>query len=154
MPVLLNVLLGVPQMLSNIQMILICVAVRTTNFFRFVSPSLMLHIIMQTDVLPALSMCFEPPESGLLSRPPRNVRKDRLANFRLLLHAYGFLGVLESLCAMSMSVFLLSSSLALPFGGLTLVTFCMQVILVSPGQRRTLLIVSGKVRQLPCCADE
>jgi sodium/potassium-transporting ATPase subunit alpha len=63
-------------------------------------------MIIQTDVLPALSMCFEPPESGLLSRPPRNVRKDRLANFRLLLHAYGFLGVLESLCAMSMSVFL------------------------------------------------
>ena len=109
---------------------------------------------MQTDVLPALSMCFEPPESGLLSRPPRNVRKDRLANFRLLLHAYGFLGVLESLCAMSMSVFLLSSSLALPFGGLTLVTFCMQVILVSPGQRRAFLIVSGKVWQLPCRAHE
>ncbi|KAH9035191.1 sodium-potassium ATPase [Lactarius pseudohatsudake] len=80
MPILLNVVLGVPQMLSNIQMILICVA---------------------TDVLPALSMCFEPPESGLLSRPPRNIRKDRLANVRLLLHAYGFLGILESLCAMS-----------------------------------------------------
>ena len=66
--------------------------------------SLTLHITWQTDVLPALSMCFEPPESGLLSRPPRNVRKDRLANSRLLLHAYGFLGILESLCAMSMSV--------------------------------------------------
>jgi magnesium-transporting ATPase (P-type) len=63
------------------------------------------RITTQTDVLPALSMCFEPPESGLLNRPPRNVRTDRLANFRLLLHAYGFLGVLESLCAMSMSVF-------------------------------------------------
>src|ERR1700761_5098532 len=116
MPVLLNVLLGVPQMLSNIQMILICVAVRTTYPFRFVSPTLTLHIIMQTDVLPALSMCFEPPESGLLSRPPRNVRKHRLPNFRLFLHAYGFLGGLESLCAMSMSVFLLPSSLALHFG--------------------------------------
>ena len=108
MPVLLNVCLGVPQMLSNIQMILICVAVRTT---RSVWRLLTFRITMQTDVLPALSMCFEPPESGLLNRPPRNVRTDRLANFRLLLHAYGFLGVLESLCAMSMSVvFLLSSS--------------------------------------------
>ncbi|KAF8263726.1 sodium-potassium ATPase [Lactarius quietus] len=101
MPIILNVVLGVPQMLSNIQMILICVA---------------------TDVLPALSMCFEPPESGLLSRPPRNVRKDRLANFRLLLHAYGFLGILESLCAMSMSFWYLQvngvpfSSLAGKFG--------------------------------------
>ncbi|KAI9451513.1 sodium-potassium ATPase [Lactarius psammicola] len=96
MPIVLNVVLGVPQMLSNIQMILICVA---------------------TDVLPALSMCFEPPESGLLSRPPRNVRKDRLANFRLLLHAYGFLGVLESLCAMSMSFWYLQSK-GIPFTSL------------------------------------
>ena len=32
MPVLLNVLLGVPQMLSNIQMILICVAVCTNSY--------------------------------------------------------------------------------------------------------------------------
>lgn len=101
MPILLNVLIGVPQMLSNIQMILICVA---------------------TDVLPALSMCFEPPESGLLSRAPRNVHTDRLADWRLLLHAYGFLGVTESLCAMSMSFWYLQrngvpfSSLALGFG--------------------------------------
>ncbi|KAI0064852.1 sodium-potassium ATPase [Artomyces pyxidatus] len=101
MPILLNVLIGVPQMLSNIQMILICVA---------------------TDVLPALSMCFEPPESGLLARPPRDVRKDRLADWRLLLHAYGFLGMLESLCAMAMSFWFLQrrgvpfSSLALGFG--------------------------------------
>ncbi|KAH9955492.1 hypothetical protein BC827DRAFT_1236737 [Russula dissimulans] len=101
MPILLNILIGVPQMLSNIQMILICVA---------------------TDVLPALSMCLEPPESGLLSRPPRNVRTERLANGRLLLQAYGFLGILESLCAMSMSFWYLQrngvpfSSLALKFG--------------------------------------
>lgn len=52
---------------------------------------------------------MEPPESGLLSRPPRNVRKERLANLRLLLQAYGFLGIIESVCAMSMSVFLLSN---------------------------------------------
>ncbi|KAI0246247.1 sodium-potassium ATPase [Lactifluus subvellereus] len=101
MPILLNVLIGVPQMLSNIQMILICVA---------------------TDVLPALSMCLEPPESGLLSRPPRNVRKERLANSRLLLQAYGLLGIIESLCAMAMSFWYLQrngvpfSSLALQFG--------------------------------------
>jgi sodium/potassium-transporting ATPase subunit alpha len=101
MPIVLNVIIGVPQMLSNIQMILICVG---------------------TDVLPALSMCLEPPESGLLSRPPRNVRKERLANWRLLLQAYGFLGIIESLCAMSMSFWYLQrngvpfSSLALKFG--------------------------------------
>ncbi|KDQ57331.1 hypothetical protein JAAARDRAFT_194477 [Jaapia argillacea MUCL 33604] len=101
MPIVLNILIGVPQMLSNIQMILICVA---------------------TDVLPALSLCLEQPESGLLLRKPRNVRKDRLANWRLILQAYGFLGVLESLCAMAMSFWYLQrkgvpfSSLALGFG--------------------------------------
>ena len=59
----------------------------------------------QTDVLPALSLCMEPPEHGLLLRKPRNVKKDRLADGKLLLHAYGFLGIMESLCAMTMLVF-------------------------------------------------
>ena len=58
----------------------------------------------QTDVLPALSLCLEKPETGLLERPPRNIKKERLADLRLLLQAYGFLGILESLCALSMWV--------------------------------------------------
>ncbi|KAF5309044.1 hypothetical protein D9619_013557 [Psilocybe cf. subviscida] len=98
MPVLCNILIGVPQMLSNIQMIIICVA---------------------TDVLPALSLCLEPPEHGLLLRRPRNVKKDRLADWRLLLHAYGFLGVLESLCAMSMAFWYLQRN-GVPFSLLAL----------------------------------
>ncbi|ELU39770.1 sodium-potassium ATPase [Rhizoctonia solani AG-1 IA] len=77
MPILLNILIGVPQMLSSLQMIIICVG---------------------TDVLPALSLALEKPEQGLLSRRPRNVKTDRLADWKLLLHAYGFIGVLESLC--------------------------------------------------------
>lgn len=101
MPILFNILFGLPQMLSNIQMIVICVA---------------------TDVLPALSMCLEKPETGLLQRKPRNVKKDRLVNWKLLLQAYGFLGVLETLCAMSMSFWYLKrhgvpfSTLFLGFG--------------------------------------
>ncbi|KAI0936197.1 hypothetical protein AcV5_004394 [Taiwanofungus camphoratus] len=101
MPMLLNMLIGVPQMLSNIQMILICVA---------------------TDVLPALSLCLEDPEMGLLERKPRDVTRERLVDWRLLLHAYGFLGMAESLCAMSMSFWYLQrhgvpfSNLALGFG--------------------------------------
>ncbi|BEI81001.1 hypothetical protein CcaverHIS002_0201610 [Cutaneotrichosporon cavernicola] len=74
MPILLNVLIGVPQMLSSIQMIIICCL---------------------TDVLPAVSMCFEKPEAGLLTRRPRDTKKDKLVDWKLLLHAYGFLGVLE-----------------------------------------------------------
>jgi sodium/potassium-transporting ATPase subunit alpha len=82
MPVLLNVLLGLPQVLSNIQMILICVV---------------------TDVLPAISLCFEKPEAGLLTRPPRNTKTDKLVNLKFLGHAYFFLGIMESLCACSMA---------------------------------------------------
>jgi sodium/potassium-transporting ATPase subunit alpha len=87
MPILLNVLLGLPQALSSIQMILICVV---------------------TDVLPAISMCFEKPEAGLLLRKPRNTKTDRLVDWKLLFHAYFFLGLLESLCAMSMAFWYLN----------------------------------------------
>ncbi|KAF6760413.1 sodium-potassium ATPase [Ephemerocybe angulata] len=98
MPIIFNIVFGLPQMLSNIQMIIICVG---------------------TDVLPALSMCMEPPESGLLQRKPRNVKTDRLVDWKLLLHAYGFLGVLESLAAMSMSFWYLRRK-GVPFSNLFL----------------------------------
>ncbi|RSH91845.1 hypothetical protein EHS25_009215 [Saitozyma podzolica] len=103
MPILLNVLLGLPQILSNLQMIIICVV---------------------TDVLPAISLCFEKPEAGLLTRPPRNTKKDKLVNLKLLGHAYLFLGVIESLCACSMAFWYLQrqgfmfSDLVLAYGGL------------------------------------
>lgn len=98
MPVLLNVIFGIhnhiyscassltyipivglPQALSSIQMILICVA---------------------TDVLPALSLVYEKPEADLLTRKPRDRQKDRLADWKLICHAYFFIGILESLTAM------------------------------------------------------
>ncbi|KDE09319.1 hypothetical protein MVLG_00635 [Microbotryum lychnidis-dioicae p1A1 Lamole] len=80
MPVLVNVFFGLPQVLSNIQMILICAVI---------------------DVLPALSLCFEKPEADLLLRKPRDRKKERLADARLLGHAYFFLGVPETLTAMT-----------------------------------------------------
>lgn len=79
MPIILNTIFGVPQALSSIQMIIICVF---------------------TDVGPALSMVFEKPEADLLTRKPRDRKKERLVDIRLLLHAYGFIGILESFTAM------------------------------------------------------
>ncbi|KAJ7499936.1 hypothetical protein FB451DRAFT_1385591 [Mycena latifolia] len=79
-PILLNVLAGVPQALSSIHMIIICVV---------------------TDVLPALSLVYEAPEADLLLRKPRNRKTDRLADVRLLGHAYLFLGLLETLSSMT-----------------------------------------------------
>jgi sodium/potassium-transporting ATPase subunit alpha len=54
-----------------------------------------------TDVLPALSLVYEAPEADLLLRKPRNRKKDRLADVRLLCHAYLFLGILETLSSMT-----------------------------------------------------
>ncbi|KAN0065286.1 hypothetical protein ACQY0O_001121 [Thecaphora frezii] len=70
--VLLSFFFGLPQILGNVQMILICVG---------------------TDLFPSLSLCFEKPESDLLKRKPRNVKKDRLADWKLLVHAYFFVGL-------------------------------------------------------------
>jgi len=98
MPILLNIVFGLPQILSSIQMIIICVA---------------------TDVIPAMSLCMEPPEHGLLLRKPRNVKKDRLADWKLILHGYGFLGIAESLCAMTMAFWYLQRH-GVPFSSMVL----------------------------------
>lgn len=49
-----------------------------------------------TDVFPALTMVYEKPEADLLARPPRDTKKDQLADARLLCHAYLFIGIMES----------------------------------------------------------
>lgn len=70
--ILLSFFFGLPQALSNIQMILICVL---------------------TDLFPSLSLIQEKPESDILLRKPRNTKKDRLANAPLLIQAYLFIGL-------------------------------------------------------------
>ncbi|KAK0185050.1 hypothetical protein F5146DRAFT_1105906 [Armillaria mellea] len=79
MPIVLSVLTGVPQALSNFQMIIICVF---------------------TDVSPALSMVNEKPEADLLLRRPRDQQKGPFGNWKLLLHAYIFLGLIETVTSM------------------------------------------------------
>lgn len=75
-PVIVNIFFGCPQTLSSFQMIVICVL---------------------TDLSPSMALMMEKPESGLLERLPRRPKKDRLVNFKLLLHAYGFIGLMEML---------------------------------------------------------
>lgn len=60
----------------------------------------MIIICVGTDVLPALSMVREQPEADLLLRKPRDKKKDRLADWKLLFHAYFFIGIIESFTAM------------------------------------------------------
>ncbi|CAO3600084.1 unnamed protein product [Absidia cylindrospora] len=87
-PVLVNIFLGSPQTLSSFQMIVICVL---------------------TDLMPSLAIMMEKPEAGLLHRAPRRPKHDRLVNGRLLLQAYGFIGLMEMLSSMFMFYYFLST---------------------------------------------
>jgi magnesium-transporting ATPase (P-type) len=62
-----------------------------------------LAIDLGTDLLPALALGAEKPESGLLQQPPRKA-SDKLLDKKLLLRSYGFLGVIEA--AVSMGLYL------------------------------------------------
>ncbi|CAD6909862.1 unnamed protein product, partial [Tilletia caries] len=73
---------GLPQIISNIQMIIICA----------------LH-----DAICSLTLCMEKPEGEMLKSKPRNVKKDRLADGKLLFHAYVFVGLPLTVCCFSMA---------------------------------------------------
>ncbi|KAG0166809.1 hypothetical protein DFQ30_006764 [Apophysomyces sp. BC1015] len=91
-PVVVNIFLGSPQTMSSFQMIVICVF---------------------TDLMPSMALMMEKPEAGLLQRPPRRPKEDRLVNFKLLLQAYGFIGLMEMLTSM-FNCFLFLSMNGLP----------------------------------------
>ncbi|CAN3362301.1 calcium-transporting ATPase 1 [Diutina catenulata] len=71
-PVLLNMIFGMPQMLSSFNMILICCI---------------------TDCINAIVLAFEPSERNLLEKPPRT---ERLVTWKLLLHSYFTIGTFYS----------------------------------------------------------
>jgi calcium-translocating P-type ATPase len=59
-----------------------------------------LAVDLGTDLLPALALGAEPEEPGVMDRPPRGPRA-RLLTGRRLLHAYGFLGVIEAMLSLA-----------------------------------------------------
>ncbi|KAK0345692.1 hypothetical protein LTR02_005256 [Friedmanniomyces endolithicus] len=81
-PVITNVVFGLPQVLSSFLMIIICCF---------------------TDCAAATAIAYEKPEADVLMRPPRNARKDRLVDWKLVLHAYGYIGMIETVCSFAMS---------------------------------------------------
>eukprot|EP00177_Eucheuma_denticulatum_P003015 GFKZ01005420.1.p1 GENE.GFKZ01005420.1~~GFKZ01005420.1.p1 ORF type:complete len:1174 (+),score=236.55 GFKZ01005420.1:425-3946(+) len=58
---------------------------------------LILCIDLGTDLLPAISLAYENPESDIMMRPPRNSRIDRLVNRRLISFSYFQIGVIQAL---------------------------------------------------------
>jgi sodium/potassium-transporting ATPase subunit alpha len=56
-----------------------------------------------TDCAAAITLAYEKPEADLLLRPPRNPRKDRLVDTRLIFHAYFLVGMLQCFLSFTMA---------------------------------------------------
>jgi magnesium-transporting ATPase (P-type) len=95
-PVFTNVVFGLPQVLSSFLMIVICCF---------------------TDCAAATVLAYEKPEADVLLRPPRNPRKDKLVNWKLMFHAYGVIGIIQTVCSFSMSYWYLQRN-GIPFSSL------------------------------------
>lgn len=93
-PVLTSVFFGIPQSLSSFLMIIICCL---------------------TDAANSMTLAFEKPEADLLLRRPRDTKKDRLADWKLLLHAYVFIGLPECLTSFAMTFWWVQRSGGIPF---------------------------------------
>ncbi|CAK9303887.1 unnamed protein product [Gordionus sp. m RMFG-2023] len=55
-----------------------------------------LCIDLGTDMVPAISLAYEKAESDIMKRKPRNAKKDKLVNERLIGVAYGQVGVIQA----------------------------------------------------------
>ncbi|OIW27831.1 Na+/H+/K+ antiporter P-type ATPase [Coniochaeta ligniaria NRRL 30616] len=81
-PIMMNVLFGLPQILSSFLMIIICCF---------------------TDCAAATALAYEKPEADVLLRKPRNTKTDRLVDLKLIGYAYGVIGIIETLASFAMS---------------------------------------------------
>jgi sodium/potassium-transporting ATPase subunit alpha len=63
----------------------------------------MIIICCFTDCAAAITLAFEKPEADVMLRPPRNTKKDKLVDWKLLLQSYGFAGTMETISAFSMA---------------------------------------------------
>jgi magnesium-transporting ATPase (P-type) len=68
-----------------------------------------LAVDLGTDMVPALGLGSEPPEAGIMNRPPRS-RQQRLLTPAVLARAYLFLGVFEAIAGMSAFFFVYGHS--------------------------------------------
>ncbi|EWC46262.1 hypothetical protein DRE_04433 [Drechslerella stenobrocha 248] len=95
-PVMTSVIFGIPQILSSFLMIVICCG---------------------TDCAAAITLAYEAPEADVLLRPPRDLKKDRLVDWKLLLQAYGLIGLAETVTSFSMAFWYLQRK-GIPFSEL------------------------------------
>ncbi|KAJ3070803.1 hypothetical protein HDU98_006192 [Podochytrium sp. JEL0797] len=96
-PVLLSIFIGIPMPLNTAMDLVICCI---------------------TDVFPSMAMIYESPESTLMSRPPRNPKKDRLVNLQMFAHVYLFIGLMQASFSFTMYFFYFWLELGIPVGDL------------------------------------
>jgi sodium/potassium-transporting ATPase subunit alpha len=60
-----------------------------------------LSIDLGTDIIPSIALGREPPDSDVMSQPPRG-KEQALLNKRLVIHSYLFLGLIEACFALSL----------------------------------------------------
>ena len=95
-PVMTSVLFGLPQVLSSFLMIIICCF---------------------TDCFAACALAYEKPEANVMLRPPRNLKTDRLVDWKLLTQSYGLIGIVETTTSFAMSFWYLQRQ-GIPFSKL------------------------------------
>lgn len=78
-PFLLNVIFGVPVPVGTLT--IIC-------------------IDFTTDLIPAISLAYERPENNIMSRKPRDVKKDKLVGWVMIRFTYLLIGILQTLGAL------------------------------------------------------
>lgn len=77
----------------------------------------MIVICCFTDCAAATAIAYEKPEADVLTRPPRNAKKGRLVDWKLIMQAYGFVGMIESISSFAMAYWYAQRK-GLPFGDL------------------------------------
>lgn len=82
---------NIPEMMPFLMYIIIGIPLPLTLLY-------ILMIDLGTDVFPAVSLAYEKAESDIMNRPPRNLKTEKLVNFKLILYSYGLIGVLQA-CA-------------------------------------------------------
>lgn len=95
-PVMTSVIFGLPQVLSSFLMIVICCF---------------------TDCAAATALAYEEPEVDVMLRKPRDLKKDKLVDWRLLLQSYGLVGMIETTTSFAMSYWYLQRQ-GIPFTSL------------------------------------
>ena len=57
---------------------------------------MILCIDLGTDLLPAISLAYEPPEADIMKRMPRDRFKDKLVTWQLIFFSYGQIGMIQA----------------------------------------------------------